>query len=430
MWQEGNMKHNPFWTAISKVLAVMTVTLGVALILAPGAWAAGTYKILHKFTGADGSQPMGVLIFDTSGNLYGTTYQGGPSGDGTVFKLTKNSDGSWTESVLYSFAGGTDGATPQAGVTFDASGNLYGTTQNGGASSAGTVFQLVPNSSGTWTETLLYSFTGGSDGANPFYGVTFGAAGTLYSVTSGGGAQGMGVVYKLTPNSDGSWTYGLIHSFTGGTDGSYPLYGGTLTFDKAGNLYGATSDGVDAWGNCPISNDCGSIVKLMPQSDGSWKEKVIFRFDGTHGIKPVSPVIFDSAGRLYGNANGGGGNYGNAFQLTLRATGKWTEHVLHVFQGNQDGAYPFGVVFDTSGNLYGTTFFGEDLNGACCYGQVFKLAPRRWLWAKYALHRFQGPPRDGSNSGAGVVLDSAGNVYGVTENGGPNGDGVVFEFMK
>jgi uncharacterized repeat protein (TIGR03803 family) len=352
------------------------------------------------------------------------------SGNGTVFELTKNSDGTWTESVLYSFAGGTDGATPYAGLTFDTSGNLYGTTQDGGASSAGTVFQLV-NSNGTWTESVLYSFTGGSDGADPQWcGVIFDATGTLYGMTTDGGTQGMGVVYKLTPNSNGSWTYGSLHSFTGGADGSYPL-AGTLTFDTAGNMYGAASDGADGNGNCPNSNDCGSIFELT-QSGGNWTEQVIFRFTGnTNGgqsRRPFSPLVFDSTGRLYGTTGGGGGLYGTAFKLTLGAKGKWKERVLHVFHGNQDGAYPnSSVVLDAAGNLYGSTVFGEDLNGDCCFGQVFKLSPRAHSWTKHAPHRFQGPPKDGSNGGASVVLDAAGNLYGTSWDGGTSGAGVVFE---
>jgi uncharacterized repeat protein (TIGR03803 family) len=433
MWREANMTRKLFRATISKGLAVLTVTLTAALVLAPGAWAASKYKILYNFTGgADGSTPYAGLTLDSSGNLYGTTSAGGASGDGTIFKLTKNSDGSWTESVLYSFAGGTDGVTPWAGVTFDARGNLYGTTQYGGASSVGTVFKLTPNSDGTWAESVLYSFTGGSDGANPFYGVIFDATGALYSATSAGGSQSMGVVYKLTPNSDGSWTYGALHSFTGGQDASYPLYGGKLTFDTAGNLYGATSDGVDAQGNCPSGNDCGSIFELTPQSDGSWKEQVIFRFQGGQGApgrKPLSPVMFDSAGHLYGNSGGGGSWYGGVFRLTLGAKGTWTKDVLHAFKGNQDGAYPnSGVVSDTAGNLYGTTALGEDLDGACCFGQVFKLIPHSHGWSKQTLHRFQGSPRDGSNSGFPVVLDTVGNLYGTTNDGGAHSAGVVFEF--
>jgi len=429
------MKRNQFWTVASKGLAALTVTLIAALVLAPGAWAAGKYKVLYNFTGGtDGGTPYEGLTLDTTGNLYSTTTAGGASGNGTVFKLTKNSDGSWTESVLYSFSGGTDGATPWAAVTFDASGNLYGTTQYGGTSSAGTVFELVPNSNGTWTESVLYSFTGGSDGAYPEWcGVIVDATGTLYGMTSGGGSQDMGVVYKLTPNSGGGWTYGLLHTFVGGKDGSYPQVG-ILAFNTAGNLYGATTAGSDNFGNCPTSNDCGSIVELT-QSGGSWTEQVIFRFTGdTNGgqsRRPDGPLAFDSAGRLYGTAAAGGGLYGTAFRLTLDAKGKWNARALHVFQGNQDGAYPAsGLVFDTAGDLYGTTYYGEDGNGACCFGQVFKLTPHTHGWCKQAVHRFQGPPRDGSNTNAGVIFDAVGNLYSTSSDGGTSGNGVVFEVIR
>jgi uncharacterized repeat protein (TIGR03803 family) len=427
--------QNPFWTAVSKALAVLTVTLIAALVLAPGARAASKYKILYNFTGGnDGATPFDGLALDTAGNLYGTTTAGGASGNGAVFELARNSDGSWTESVLYSFAGGTDGATPYAGLTFDTSGNLYGTTFYGGAYSAGTVFQLVPNSNGSWTENVLYSFTGGSDGAYPEWcGVILDATGTLYGMTTEGGTQGMGVVYKATPNSIGSWTYGLLHSFAGGTDGSYPL-AGTLTFDTAGNMYGAASDGVDNYGNCPNSNDCGSIFELT-QSGGNWTEQVIFRFTGNtnrgQSRRPFSPLVFDSTGRLCGTTGGGGGWYGTAFKLTLGAKGKWNERVLHVFNGNQDGAYPnSGLVFDTAGDLYGSTVFGEDENGDCCFGQVFKLTPHIHGWSKQAVHRFQGTPHGGTLGGNPVVFDAAGNLYGTSEGGGTSGGGIVFEVLR
>ncbi|MGO9085676.1 MAG: choice-of-anchor tandem repeat GloVer-containing protein [Candidatus Sulfotelmatobacter sp.] len=419
------------WFAVTKSLAVIALTLIMASMLAPGAW--GQYKILYNFTGAaDGSTPFSSLILDTSGNLYGTTTAGGASGNGNVFKLTKNSDGTWTESVLYSFAGGTDGATPYVGVTFDASSNLYGTTRYGGSSSAGTVFQLVPNSNGTWTESVLYSFTGGSDGANPSAGVIFDASGTLYGMTYGGGTQGMGIVYKLTPNSNGSWRYGALHSFTGGTDGSYPLWG-NLTFDTAGNLYGATTDGVDPWGGCPNGNDCGTIFELTPNPDESWNEKAIFRFDGSNAgteRKPWGTLIFDSAGHLYGATGGGGGWYGSVFELTTGATGDWTVSVLDVFQGNQDGAYPQGgVVLDRAGNLYGTEVWGC-WNGFGLCGMVFELSPGPQGWTKSTPHWFtKGTPNDGTGPAAGVVLDTAGNVYGTTTSGGTSGYGVVFEFV-
>jgi len=357
-------EQNQFRTSASKVLAVAAVTLIMALVLPPGAWAARRYKVLYRFTGGtDGSQPFAGLILDTSGNLYGTTPQGGAFGNGVVFKLTKNSDGSWTESVLHAFAGGTDGATPYAEVTFDTSGNLYGTTQYGGASSAGTVFQLAPNSDGTWTERVLYSFTGGSDGANPFSGVIFDGGGNLYGTTYYGGASGAGVVYKLTPNSDGTWIERVLHTFTGGLDGMIPS--GTL--------------------------------------------------------------VFDPMGRLYGVAQGVNGDYGNVFKLTLGANGKWSDQVLYVFQGDQDGAYPVGgVVLDTAGNLYGTTNAGFNTRGGA--GQLFKLV--RGMWPKYA-YLFGGPPQDGGNSTAPVVFDAAGNLYGTAYDGwGIGCCGVVFEGIK
>jgi uncharacterized repeat protein (TIGR03803 family) len=413
-----------FWTVVSKALPVIAVTLTMALILAPGAWAASKYKVLYKFTGGtDGSQPIAGLILDTSGNLYGTTYQGGPSGDGTVFKLTKNSDGSWTESVLYSFAGGTDGATPYAGVTFDASGNLYGTTQYGGVSSAGTVFQLAPNSGGTWTETLFYSFTGGSDGANPYGGLIFDPSGNLYGTTYYGGASGDGVVYKLTPNSNGTWTESVLHTFTGGQDGSNPQQLGNLTFDPAGNLYGTALFGG--------GSGAGVVYKLTPNSNGTWTESVLYSFTGgKDGAYPSGTLIFDSAGRLYGNTQKGGVGLGDVFKLTLGAKGKWYERVLYIFQGNQDGAYPGGgVVLDTAGNLYGTTAAGINTHGGV--GQLFKLVPRRWLWKKYVPHWFEGPPRDGADSNSPVVFDAAGNLYGTAFDGWNTGCcGVVFEYMK
>jgi uncharacterized repeat protein (TIGR03803 family) len=191
------MKSNQFWAAVSKALAVMTVTLIMALMLAPGAWAASTYKILHAFkrySGGQGPSGPGNLISDAAGNLYGTTGLGGSSscyggGCGVVFKLAPNPDGTWTEHVLHRFTGGGDGIGPNAGMIFDAAGNLYGTTVYGGptGSNNGVVFKLAPNPDGTWTEHVLHRFTGGTDGANPLAGVILDAAGNLYGTTISGG---------------------------------------------------------------------------------------------------------------------------------------------------------------------------------------------------------------------------------------------------
>ena len=204
MWREEIMK-NQFWPVVGKALAAMTVTLIMALILTPGAWAANTYKILDQFNGTDGADPIEAqFVFDAAGNLYGTTEAGGVYGYGTVFELTPNSDGSWTETVLYSFTGGTDGQGPFAGVIFDTIGNLYGTTTSGGEYGDGTVFTLTPNSGGGWTETVIYNFTGGNDGYEVVGGVTFDGAGNLYGTATQGGASGNGDVYELSPTRTGA----------------------------------------------------------------------------------------------------------------------------------------------------------------------------------------------------------------------------------
>jgi uncharacterized repeat protein (TIGR03803 family) len=246
--------------------------------------------VLHSFNGSDGSHPQAGLIFDAAGNLYGTTYGGGASGYGTVFKLTPNADGSWTESVLHSF-NGSDGSSPFAGLIFDAAGNLYGTTSLGGGSNFGTVFKLTPNADGSWAESVLHSFIG-SDGSYPLAGLIFDAAGNLYGTTefggSGCGGSGCGVVFKLTPNADGSWTESVLRRF-GGTRAKCPEAG--LIFDGAGNLYGTASSG---------NRDYGAAFKLSPNLDGSWAYSLIHVFQGNPAANPLGGLVLGSGGTLYG----------------------------------------------------------------------------------------------------------------------------------
>jgi uncharacterized repeat protein (TIGR03803 family) len=218
-----------------------TVMLALGLMLSAGAGAASKYKTLHTFKGKDGGFPIGNLIFDAAGNLYGATIVGGAYRKGTVFKLTPNSDGSWTESVLHSFCPVThphcaDGATPSAqGLVFGSTGNLYGTTGwGGGGDSVGTVFKLTPQPDGTWTESVIHRFLR-HPAANPYAGLTFDAAGNLYG-TAFDGIQA-GAVFKLAPRSDGSWAYSVLHVFRG-KPAMNPL--GGLVLDDAGNLYGTT----------------------------------------------------------------------------------------------------------------------------------------------------------------------------------------------
>jgi uncharacterized repeat protein (TIGR03803 family) len=427
------MRQKKFWFAISGIVAV----LAVALMLPTQTVAASKYKVLYKFTGgADGGNPyLAGLIFDADGNLYGTTYKGGASGDGTVFKLTPNSNGSWTESVLYSFSGGADGANPWAGLIFDAAGkNLYGTTVSGGGSTmcaggCGTAFTLKPNSDGNWTESVLHSFTGGADGAGPVAGLIFDAARkNLYGTTPGGGASGDGTVFKLTPNSNGSWTESVLYSFTGKPDGAFPYAG--LIFDAAGkNLYGTTVHGGVVSPMC--GDTCGTAFTLKPNSNGSWTESVLYSFTDADGANPLAGLIFDTAGNLYGTtANGGtlaycsGFGCGVVFELTPNSDGSWTESVLHRF-ANRPAAGPEAVlIFDSVGSLWGTAANGGPTNG----GAVFKLTPQSGgSWRYSVLHVFLGEPAQ--NPLDGLVFDITGNLYGTTVNcgGGKKCAGVVFE---
>jgi len=431
------MKRNQLWAAVSKSLAVVTVMLIMASILAPGAWAAGKYKLLTQFNGTNGADPQDALfVFDAIGNLYGTTPVGGVSGNGTVFELSPNSDGSWTETVLYSFTGGSDGLQPYAGVIFDTVGNLYGTTAWGGDYGKGTVFKLTPNSDGAWTESVIHSFMG-HDGHEPIGGVIFDATGNLYGTTSTGGTSGNGVVYELTPNSDGTWSDNTLYSFTV-KDGSEPNRI-SLIFDTAGNLYGEAAMG--GKGNCEwIRHGCGTVFELTPKSGGTWKETVLYRFaGGKDGATPESTLTFDEAGNLYGTTLFGGGGAcggnggkgcGTVFELTP-TNGKWTEKVLLRFPA-KNGTNSWGrVVFDAAGNLYGTT---NSRGGGSCQnwlgkgcGTVFELVPNSsGGWTEQVLHRFGGAA--GGHPYGEVVLDGQGNIFGTASGEGtPGSSGAVFE---
>jgi uncharacterized repeat protein (TIGR03803 family) len=267
----------------------MLVAITVILVLAPGAWAQGKYKILHRFrqgTG-DGVDPTAGLIFDQSGNLYGVTEFGGAADIGAVFALIPQADGSWKEDILHSFVGGTDGYYPYGDLVFDEKGNLYGTTSLGGASDAGTVFKLAPNSDGTWTESVLYSFcslANCTDGVSPIAGMIFDRAGNLYGTASDGGGgrfgNAGGVVFELAPNSDGTWTESVLHTFcslANCSDGENPTAG--LIFDESENLYGTTPYG----GSGCYGRGCGVVFKLTPNSGGGRSK------DRLHPVAPAYP---------------------------------------------------------------------------------------------------------------------------------------------
>jgi len=413
---------NQFWSVVSKALAVTTLTLIMALILAPGAWAAGKYKILHEFSGGkDGGYLDAGVIFDSSGNLYSTAVIGGANGNGAVLELSPSADGNWTETVIYSFTGGTDGSAPYGSLILDAAGNLYSTTSAAGAYGDGTVFMLTPDSDGTWTETTLHSFAGGTDGAGSSTGLIFDTAGNLYGATYSGGAYGYGTVFTLTPNSDGTWTESVLYAFAGGTDGAIVDHS-NLVFDSAGNLYGATrGGGTPGW--CEYVIGCGTVFELTPNSGGGWTENVLYRFNRKSGNDANGTLIFDAAGNLYGTTlHGGRHNSGSVFTLLLGSDGKWTARAIHEFTGRKDGGYPYaGVIFDAAGNLYGAAQGGGTHN----HGTLYKLTPGPGgTWQESVLHRFKGGS-DGENPRGDVLFDANGNLYDTTIGDGKKG--TVFE---
>ena len=396
------------------IFASLTVAL-----LATSSWAGE--KVLHSFgtIGSDGQQPLAVLIFDQAGNLYGTTYAGGTLGLGTVFEMTPDGSGGWTTTVLHNFGQDTDGAKPWAGLTFDAAGNLYGTTYSGGSRNEGAVFKMSPNGSGGWTERVIHNFgISGTDGQNPEAGVIFDGAGNLYGTTYNGGSHSFGVVFEMLPNGSGGWTERVLHNFGASSMDGQNLWAG-LIFDSSGNLYGTTYAGG--------SRGQGTVFQMSPNGSGGWTERVIHNFGAAYdGTAPErGSLVRDSAGNLYGiTFYGGGFNLGTAYKVSPNGSGGWTEAIIHSFGRGHDGANPYsGLILDGSGNFYGTTGFG----GSNTKGTVFKISPNgSGGWTESILHNFGGTG-DGIEPVGGVIRDSAGNLYGTTYNGGSNSWGTGYE---
>jgi uncharacterized repeat protein (TIGR03803 family) len=417
-------------------LILLGAALSIAFGLSNGALpvsAASKEQVLFRFNGTDGYRPNGALVFDSSGNLYGTTYEGGAHGAGNVFELTPAADGKWTETELYSFCptgNCTDGALPSAGVIFDASGkNLYGVTGNGGLYGCGVVFQLTPGADGKWIESVLHSFGNGEDGESYLNGLTFDASGNLYGTTYYGGANSTncdrvscGTVFQLKPNSNGKWTEKVVHSFNNDhKDGFWPQAG--ITLDASGNLYGTTGAG-GAY-SCPGGFGCGTVFRLSLSATGKWTETILYSFDGSNGDSPDSNVVFDAQGNLYGATFGGGSGVcnppgcGAIFELTPGANGGWTEKILHSFYRDRQ---PWGVILDAAGNLYGATWVGGRYSYECpLCGTAFELSRgENGKWTETTLHSF-GKGKDGGYPIGTLNFDGAGNLYGATYEGGING---------
>ena len=292
---------------------------GTVFELTAGSW---SKTVLYTFQGgvSDGGEPYARLVFDGQGNLYGTTLVGGNGcnpGCGTVFQLAASNG--WKESVIYAFKGGSDGSSPYAGVTFDAAGkNLYGATYFGGSSGNGTVFELAPVSSGKWTESVLHSFTGKRDGKGPMGDVILDAAGNVYGTTFQGGYTGSyGTVFELQPQAKGGWGVLVLHEFFD-RPAANPMAG--LVFDAAGNLYGTTTLGAANLSTC--GGGCGTLFKLTANSDGSVGYSVLHSFGKPgDGFNPSGDLILDESGNLWGTTQSGGSGAGTSgagtvFQIT------------------------------------------------------------------------------------------------------------------
>jgi uncharacterized repeat protein (TIGR03803 family) len=411
--------------AISAMSLVLTGTVAVAQ----------QERVLHSFNnnGIDGYQPAAGLLADSAGNLYGTTYDGGSGGSGTVFELTPKTSGGWAERILYNFgesADHGDGANPSAALIFDTQGSLFGTTANGGdcsgeCSGSGTVFELTRQQGGGWVEAVVYSFGAVYNAENPTSGLVLDASGNLWGTTSNGGDYYEGALYELIFESDGYWSEDLAYGFDIGQQaGNTPAAG--LSLDPDGHLFGTTTSG----GNVHGGDGEGSVFEF---EDGA---TVIHYFDlfATDGHAPAASVIFDAAGNIYGTTvSGGAFGYGTVFELIRPSqTGqRWEEKILHNFNFNgRDGTSPStSLVFDAAGNLYGTTPLGGA--GPCPQGcgTVYELSTQLGSggWTERIVHSFGVNSKDGANPLSNLVLDAAGNLYGTTSGGGAYGAGTVFQ---
>jgi uncharacterized repeat protein (TIGR03803 family) len=427
-------------TAVKLLVPILVCTsLGFAQV--PG-------KLIYSFNGQDGRTADSGLIADSRGNLYGTTFNGGPNALGSVYELTPANAGTWRETVLYNF-NGDDGAFPIASLTFDSNGNLYGTAQLGGLGTCstsggqnlgcGVVFKLTPTQNG-WQETTIYKFQPGvNKGVIPAGGVIFDAHGNLWGTTWAPGIQGDrimdragskllgntywgcsdpgcgGTVYKLSPTQNG-WQETDVYAFTGAADGSSSL--ADLTMDSSGNLYGTTPYG--GGGNCQYG--CGTVFEVNP-TNGT--ETVLHSFGGSDGAYPMGVLTADASGNFYSTTNVGGTHHkGTVFELA-KSGQQWQESVLYNFTGGSDGANPnSGVIVDGNGTLYGTATAG----GTDTVGVLYALVPNGGNWTQVALHQFKlqndgqlpfGPPTLWHNW-----------LIGATAGGGVHNEGAVYQVFR
>ncbi len=391
-----------------------------ALAASVAAGQAASTTVIYSFGGdEDGEYADTDLAADSAGNLYGTTVSGGDFGGGTVFQLSPTANG-WVHTVLYNFTGGVDGGEPYKGVTLDAKGNLYGTAVTGGSGNCeggcGVAYKLT-KAGDAWRQKVIHAFTGGDDGAGPGARLAVDRRGNLYGMAPIGGEFGLGTIYQISPAGGGQYSLQVLHAFTGGADGATGSAGQMLL--RNGRIYGVATAG-GSFGS-------GAAFQLSRGQGGAWSFQTIYSFKGQPDAGfPYGALVSDAAGNLYGTTYYDGANdLGSVYELSPRATGEWAETVLYSFTAGKDGNSSIGnLVFDTAGNLYGTTSEG----GAGGVGTIFKLTKSGDLWTETVVHSFRGPP-DGAFAYNGMVVDDAGNFYGATVHGGADDEGAIYKFQ-
>jgi len=422
-------------TATAKVASIVLFALSITLAHSAQAQ---TYTVLYNFTGgSDGATPKTGLSMDGAGNLYGTTYTGGNTGNdcvinfltdtgcGTVFKVAHSGSG-WTFSSLYKFTGQSDGDPPSSRVVFGRDGALYGTATYGGDASCdpgydgcGLVYRLSPQPTFCrsvlcpWLQTPVFTFHNyATQGQFPSGDLIFDAQGNLYGTTIFGGSNscggdGCGTVFELTP-SGGGWTENLLYAFSYPTP--YPDTG--VIFDRSGRLYGTTSS---------LTGQPGSVFQLTNSGSG-WIGNSLYVFSGTqNGYDVQAGLVFDQQGYLIGATQyGGPTNFGTIFQLNPLPNGSWNFNTIYDLQ-QAAGGPEANLTMDSAGNLYGTA----NVDGSHTFGSVFKLTLTNQGWVYTDLHDFN--RSDGQNPISSVLIDANGNLYGTASAGGSHGNGVVWE---
>jgi uncharacterized repeat protein (TIGR03803 family) len=402
----------------------LLAALGLAIaVSAPDTCDAATLKTLVSFNGANGNQPVRSLVGDGNGNLFGTTFKGGANDLGTVFEIVKTFSGyATTPTTLVSF-NGTNGANPAAELMIDANGNLFGTTGGGGANNNGTVFEIAKTANSyAATPTTLVSFNG-TNGSSPQAGVTADGNGNLFGTTSAGGASNNGTVFEIVNIANGYATTPTTLVSFNGADGSFPQ--ARLIIDANGNLFGTTTTGL-------ISNN-GGVFEVKKTAGGyASAPTILAAFTGIpDGANPTAGVITDTAGNLFGTTlNGGAGGEGSVFELIKNGISYASTPTILVSFDLDDGANPqAGLIIDSQGNLFGTTDFGGPTPPR--RGNLFEIVKMANGYANTptVVYNFCSQPNctDGATSFAGLIADAQGRLFGTTSAGGTSNDGTVFQ---